>query len=187
MPAGSSRLTSTVNRPGFSARWSTKPWSNHELGVRVALSIFDLFTIGIGPSSSHATGPMRAARHVMVEFAQISSLRQVASVEVELVGSLAATGAGHGTAEALVLGLLGVRSHEIDPAQASTMLRDVRNRGVVTLLGDHEVAFSEGDHVLCRPDELLPVHSRSEEHTSELQSLMSTSYAVFCLEKKNHM
>src|SRR3546814_21116955 len=131
-----------MNRPGFSARWSTKPWSNHELGVRVALSIFDLFTIGIGPSSSHSTGPMRAARHVMVEFAQISSLRQVASVEVELFGSLAATGAGHGTAEALVLGLLGVRSPEIAPAQASTSLRVFRNRVVVPRLGAPRVAFS---------------------------------------------
>src|SRR3546814_14671441 len=121
--------------------------------------ISDVCSSDLGPSSSHSTGPMRAARHGMVEFAQISSLRQVASVEVELFGSLAATGAGHGTAEALVLGLLGARSHEIDSAQASTMLRDVRNRGVVTLLGDHEVAFSAGDHVLYRPDELLPVHS----------------------------
>src|SRR3546814_16863034 len=63
------------------------------------------------------------------------------------------------SAEARVLGLLGARSHESDSAQASTMLRDGRNRGVVTLLGDHEVAFSEGDHVRYRPDELLPVHS----------------------------
>ena len=81
----------------------------------MAISVFDLFKIGIGPSSSHTVGPMRAARKFVEGLERDGVLDLVTSVKTELFGSLGATGKGHGCDKAVVLGLKGERADKVDP------------------------------------------------------------------------
>src|SRR6201996_1934962 len=89
-------------------------------------SIFDLFKIGIGPSSSHTVGPMRAARRFAAGLDDRGLLAQVARVKAELYGSLALTGVGHGTDKAVLLGLAGEMPERIEPDQGDTMVGQSR-------------------------------------------------------------
>lgn len=114
----------------------------------------DLFTIGIGPSSSHTVGPMRAARAFALE---IENPKRVTKVQITLYGSLAATGAGHGTTNALVAGLAGHRPEECDPLQVLSMFEKAKSTGEISLLGN-PVFFSEQDLIFERK-ERLPKHS----------------------------
>ncbi len=90
-----------------------------------AISIFDIFKIGIGPSSSHTVGPMKAAREFSIQLESVSD--QVASVQVTLYGSLAYTGKGHGTDSAIILGLMGLSPATIDPDSVEGLLRVVHS------------------------------------------------------------
>ena len=81
----------------------------------MSISVFDLFKIGVGPSSSHTVGPMRAAHDFVEELRGRDLLERVARVEVQLYGSLSATGIGHGTDRAVIMGLMGERPDRIDP------------------------------------------------------------------------
>src|SRR3954447_17434429 len=105
----------------------------------VALSVFDLFTVGIGPSSSHTVGPMRAARMFARRLRGAGLLPRTASVRVELFGSLGATGHGHGTVKAVTLGLAGHSPRTVDPEAVAPELEQVRASGRLTLLGEHEI------------------------------------------------
>src|SRR5215469_6831603 len=87
----------------------------------MTVSVFDLFTIGIGPSSSHTVGPMRAARTFARSLEGEGLLGSVAGVRAELFGSLGATGHGHGSVRAVVLGLSGAEPETVDPAAALTL------------------------------------------------------------------
>ena len=100
----------------------------------------DLFTIGIGPSSSHTVGPMRAARAFALE---IENPKQVTKVQITLYGSLAATGAGHGTTNALVAGLAGHRPEECDPSEVLTVFQKAKSTGEISLLGLSLIHISE--------------------------------------------
>src|SRR3954452_20965854 len=91
-------------------------------GGGVALSVFDLFTVGIGPSSSHTVGPMRAARMFARRLRSAQLLGRTAAVRVELFGSLGATGHGHGTVKAVTLGLAGYSPRTVDPAAVAPEL-----------------------------------------------------------------
>ena len=86
----------------------------------MAISVFDLFKIGIGPSSSHTVGPMRAARMFATALAESGGLDRTAAVRVELFGSLGATGRGHGTDKAVILGLLGETPEGVDVGAAQS-------------------------------------------------------------------
>jgi L-serine dehydratase len=110
----------------------------------VALSVFDLFKIGIGPSSSHTVGPMKAARRFADEIESLGLLEQVAAVRVELYGSLGATGRGHGTDKAVVLGLMGEVPETVDIESIPARVARVRAEGRLSLLGRREIAFPEG-------------------------------------------
>lgn len=114
----------------------------------------DLFTIGIGPSSSHTVGPMRAARAFALE---LKNPQEVTRVQITLYGSLAATGVGHGTTNALVAGLAGQKPEECDPPEVLTMFDRAKSTGAISLLGN-SVAFSEQDLVFERKEK-LPKHS----------------------------
>ncbi|MBB2989007.1 L-serine dehydratase [Mycolicibacterium iranicum] len=103
----------------------------------MTVSVFDLFSIGIGPSSSHTVGPMRAARRFVDEL----DVSAVAHVRVELYGSLGATGAGHGTPGAVVLGLEGADPETVDPDEAHARVAEVRHDRVLRVGGEHAVAF----------------------------------------------
>ncbi len=98
-------------------------------------SLFELFKIGIGPSSSHTMGPMRAALRFIAELESIGQTLQIASLQVDLYGSLALTGLGHGTDRAILLGLSGQTPEGVDPSEIDSKLSAIRNRGNTAIAG----------------------------------------------------
>ena len=135
-------------RPGSLATMSSSTLS---------VSVFDLFKIGIGPSSSHTVGPMIAARQFACHLQATVGLAAVHGVIVELFGSLSATGVGHGTDRAVLLGLAGHEPDHIDPEQIAPTIAQIRSSGALALLGEHTVPFIEKDHLLFRRKS-LPLH-----------------------------
>ncbi|HEV7896247.1 MAG TPA: L-serine ammonia-lyase [Planosporangium sp.] len=125
----------------------------------MSLSVFDLFSIGIGPSSSHTVGPMRAAATFVEALADDGLLAYAAGVEAELFGSLGATGHGHGTPKAVVLGLEGHRPESVDPDAAEHRLAEIREAGQLRLLGRHPIVFTEDAHLTLHRRRSLPYHS----------------------------
>jgi L-serine dehydratase len=123
----------------------------------MTISVFDLFTVGIGPSSSHTVGPMRAAARFVEDLRSLGALSLVAGVRVDLYGSLAATGAGHGTQPAILLGLEGHRPETIQTEEKESRLRQLRAGGQVLLGGLTPVALGEDDMVL-HPRMVLDLH-----------------------------
>lgn len=122
----------------------------------MALSVFDLFSIGIGPSSSHTVGPMRAAGMFLDELGD--RLPRVARVRADLYGSLGATGRGHGTDTAVILGLLGEHADTVDPRAVAGVLRSVRRDRRLALAGQHPIAFDPDADVVLDGSIELPVH-----------------------------
>lgn len=125
----------------------------------MAVSAFDLFKIGIGPSSSHTVGPMRAARLFAARLANEDLLSRTARVRVELFGSLGATGKGHGTDKAVLLGLCGHEPDTVDVEQIPQWLQDIRGSGRLALLGQHAVTFDEKRDLAFNRRETLPLHA----------------------------
>ncbi|HEX3378327.1 MAG TPA: serine dehydratase beta chain, partial [Paraburkholderia sp.] len=113
----------------------------------MAVSVFDLFKIGIGPSSSHTVGPMRAALMFAQGLERDGLLDATASVKVDLYGSLGATGKGHGTDRGVMLGLMGDAPDTVDPDTIVQRLEAVRVSRKLALLGTHEVPFVQKDHI----------------------------------------
>ena len=107
----------------------------------MAVSVFDLFSIGIGPSSSHTVGPMRAAGRFVGALAADGNLAAVSRLRIELFGSLGATGAGHGTPGAVVLGLEGCDPETVDPTAARARVEAVSAAGRLQLAGDRDIDF----------------------------------------------
>lgn len=130
------------------------------------ISIFDLFKIGIGPSSSHTVGPMKAARMFLEEAERERILDQVSELTVELYGSLALTGRGHGTDRAIYLGLMGHAPDQVDPATIEAQLEAVRQSHELRLLGQHSINFSESKHLIFHSDAVLPRHSNGMRFTA---------------------
>jgi len=124
----------------------------------MAISVFDLFKVGIGPSSSHTVGPMRAARLFALRLQHEGLLPKVARVSGELLGSLGATGRGHGSDRAVQLGWMG---HEPDTVALDSIegwLQSVRTTRQLTLLGQHEVAFDPARDLVLDGRRHLPFH-----------------------------
>ncbi len=124
----------------------------------MTISVFELFRIGIGPSSSHTVGPMRAARQFAERLRDSGVLHEVHGVRVQLFGSLGATGEGHGTVRAVVLGLAGYEPHLVDPDDVPVVVDRIRAHGVLRVLGEHEVAFDPSTDVELHADIVLPGH-----------------------------
>jgi len=124
----------------------------------VAVSVFDLFKVGIGPSSSHTVGPMRAALMFAQGLERDGLLPQVASVRAELYGSLGATGKGHGTDKGVILGLMGEAPDTIDPDSIDTRLAALRAGRELSLLGQHVVPFVEKEHIAFYRREAMAEH-----------------------------
>ncbi len=123
----------------------------------LSVSVFDLFKIGIGPSSSHTVGPMIAARQFACHLQASVGLAAVHGVTVELFGSLSATGVGHGTDRAVLLGLAGHEPDRIDPELIAPAIAQIRGSGTLALLGTHTVPFIEKEQLLFRRKS-LPLH-----------------------------
>ena len=132
----------------------------------MAVSVFDLFKIGIGPSSSHTVGPMRAARMFAVRLRNEAALGQTARVRTQLYGSLGATGKGHGSDKAVLLGLIGEEPDRVDVETIETRLADIRRAGRLPLLGTHAVAFDEKEDMLFYRRESLPLHANGMRFTA---------------------
>ncbi len=125
----------------------------------MAVSVFDLFKIGIGPSSSHTVGPMRAARLFARHLQHDGLLARTARVQSHLYGSLGATGKGHGTDKAVLLGLSGHEPDTVDVDAIPALLGAMRKSASLQLLGSHPVAFSEKDDLKFYRRETLPLHA----------------------------
>jgi L-serine dehydratase len=125
----------------------------------VTISAFDLFKVGIGPSSSHTVGPMRAACAFASRLQAEGLLGQVAGVRCELFGSLGATGHGHGSVKAVVLGLEGEQPDLVDPAAAEPRVEAIRREGTLRLAGAHPIAFSVDDDVVLHRRKRLDFHT----------------------------
>ncbi|HET7843415.1 MAG TPA: L-serine ammonia-lyase, partial [Xanthomonadales bacterium] len=133
----------------------------------MAVSVFDLFKIGIGPSSSHTVGPMRAAcRFVDRWLRERGVLAQVKRVRCELFGSLAHTGRGHGTDKAVMLGLEGEMPDRVDPDGIPARLARIRGEKKLLLLGQHEIAFDEKYDLAFNKRQKLPYHSNGMRFTA---------------------
>ena len=124
----------------------------------MAISLFDMLKIGIGPSSSHTVGPMQAAYLFVERMCKAGHLTEVTRVDIQLYGSLGATGKGHGTGPAVMLGLEGHRPDSIDPAMLNPRLNDIRTQGKLCLRGEHTIAFAEATDLTYHRKESLPYH-----------------------------
>jgi L-serine dehydratase len=127
----------------------------------MTLSVFDIFKIGIGPSSSHTMGPMRAAREFVLDLKRDGLLTRTREVIVRLYGSLALTGLGHGTDRAILMGLEGNEPETVDPDSFEPTVNRIRNTGRIRLLGEHETVFDEPMQMLFMRAERLPHHSNA--------------------------
>ncbi|KDN82975.1 L-serine ammonia-lyase [Kitasatospora cheerisanensis] len=125
----------------------------------MAISVFDLFSIGIGPSSSHTVGPMRAARMFARRLGSEGLLDQVASLRAELYGSLGATGHGHGTPKAVLLGLENNSPRTVDVDQADLDVDRIRAAKRINVLGRHEIAFDPDTDLVLHRRKALPYHA----------------------------
>ncbi|KMN47962.1 L-serine ammonia-lyase [Chromobacterium violaceum] len=124
----------------------------------MAISVFDLFKIGIGPSSSHTVGPMRAARQFISRLEKDGQLDATVRVSAEMFGSLGATGKGHGTDVAVLLGLQGEQPDLVDTDAVDGMLAAIREQRKLKLLGKREIDFVEGEHLILHKKKTLPYH-----------------------------
>ncbi len=129
-------------------------------------SVFDVFKVGVGPSSSHTMGPMLAARFFVLDLEVGGLLASTAEVYVQLYGSLALTGLGHCTDRAILLGLEGHDPSELDPAVMEPTLGRIRGNGRLRLLGRHEIDFDEPMNLLFHRDQMLPGHSNGMRFTA---------------------
>jgi len=124
------------------------------------ISVLDLFTIGIGPSSSHTVGPMRAAAQFVQKLSNFDLEKEHVPFQLrcDLYGSLAATGKGHGTDTAVILGLMGNIPETIDASQIPAMLASVRESQQISWHPEHCVSFNENEHIIYHRNTTLPQH-----------------------------
>lgn len=127
----------------------------------MSVSLFQLFSIGIGPSSSHTVGPMRAARFFGLNLEGEGELGRVSRVTIELYGSLAMTGKGHATDIAVILGLEGNTPEEIDPNSVEERVAYIEETGSLDLLGKHTIKFKQDEHLIFHKGKRFPFHSNA--------------------------
>ncbi len=124
----------------------------------MAISLFDMLKIGIGPSSSHTVGPMRAALRFVTQLRSQALLYDVRRVSCDLYGSLGATGVGHGTGPAVLMGLEGEAPETIDPSSVNPRVAAINLEGVLTLGGERKIRFSDSGDLHYIPLKSLPEH-----------------------------
>ena len=133
----------------------------------MAVSVFDLFKIGIGPSSSHTVGPMRAAARFVEHWLDVQGvLDRVCRMRAELYGSLALTGRGHGTDKAVMLGFEGQHPDTVDPDRIPAILDRIRGSQRINLLGRHDIGFEEKRDLIFNKRQKLPFHTNGMRFTA---------------------
>ena len=149
---------------------------NHE-----AISVFDMFKIGVGPSSSHTLGPWRAAQHFTDSLEEKGILHSVIRIEILLYGSLAKTGVGHGTDIAIQLGLSGLDPVTFDIAAIPSKIADIKAMNRLQLAGRHEIEFTPTDDIEYLYTESLPYHPNALTFLAELtdgNNIAETYYSI---------
>jgi len=139
-------------------------------------SLFELFKIGIGPSSSHTVGPMRAALRFVAELQQHNLLTRTETLHAELFGSLAHTGHGHGTDRAILLGLSGQAPDAVDPAAIESLIANIRSTFTLSVGGTHAIPFHESTDLLFHRDQMFPPHN--DQATSHPNGMRFTALDV---------
>ncbi|MBA4344626.1 MAG: L-serine ammonia-lyase [Methylibium sp.] len=145
----------------------------------MAVSVFDLFKIGIGPSSSHTVGPMRAARLFALRLKHEGLLPRTTRVVSQLYGSLGATGKGHGSDKAVLLGLAGHEPDSVDVEQVPAYLEAIRSGSALPLLGEHPIAYNEAKDLVFFRRQSLPFHAngmRFIAQDADEQTLLERTY-----------
>ena len=132
----------------------------------MAISVFELFKIGIGPSSSHTVGPMRAALTFATRLKELGLLAQTETVKAELYGSLGATGKGHGSDKAVLLGLQGEAPDLVDTGTVTAKLEAIRSSKRLNLLGEKQIVFIESEQLLMYKRQSLPFHPNGMRFTA---------------------
>ena len=127
------------------------------------ISVFDMFSIGIGPSSSHTVGPMRAAFRFSQSLEHQGILSKVSHIKTELFGSLGQTGIGHGSGKAVILGLAGFEPETIDPEMIDVFLLQVKETQRLSLLGKYDSLFSRQNAIIFHRRKTLPAHANAME------------------------
>ncbi len=149
------------------------------MGADMTIGVFDLFKVGIGPSSSHTVGPMRAANTFVARLAADGLLARTAGVRAEMFGSLGVTGHGHGTVKAVVLGLEGEQPDLVDPEAAEPRVAAASTEKELRLGGTQLIAFSMDDDLVLHRRKRLPFHSNGMRFTArgaDGHVLMSREY-----------
>jgi len=145
------------------------------------ISVFDMFSIGIGPSSSHTVGPMRAAFRFSKSLEQQGALGSVSHVKTELFGSLGQTGIGHGSGKAVILGLAGFEPETIDPEIIDSFLLQVETTQRLSLLGVHDSSFPRQNAITFHRRKTLPAHANAMElkaYNGDELLLSQTYYSI---------
>ncbi|EXJ11453.1 L-serine dehydratase tdcG [Nitrincola nitratireducens] len=146
----------------------------------MSISVFDLFKIGVGPSSSHTVGPMCAANDFVNELVKMDVLTQVTRIEVLLYGSLSATGKGHATDRAILMGLMGERPDSIDPSVIDSSIETLRSTQTLTLNRIQDIVFVETRDMVFL-DESLPHHPnamRIRAYADQVELYENTYYSI---------
>lgn len=145
------------------------------------ISVFDMFSIGIGPSSSHTVGPMRAAAEFVKDLAAQQLLTQVTKVHVDLFGSLGQTGKGHGTGKAVILGLIGEYPESIEVDLVDSLLAQVSNTETIPLNNQHTIPFANHGAIVFHRRKTLPRHANALTITATLNTndvVQKTFYSI---------
>ncbi|WP_411358013.1 L-serine ammonia-lyase [Pseudidiomarina salilacus] len=127
------------------------------------ISVFDIYKVGIGPSSSHTVGPMRAAYEFLHAADKAVGLTKATGIKVELFGSLGQTGKGHGTGKAVILGLAGEQPETVDTTKVDEFLTETEKSQRLKLLGDHEIKFPREGAITFHRRKTMPRHANAME------------------------
>lgn len=123
------------------------------------ISIFDIYSIGIGPSSSHTVGPMRAGKYFVEKLIKHNIFEETSRIQIYIYGSLAATGKGHGTDKALLLGMEGYTPEDIDVDKKDEIINEILKKDKISLLRKKQISFIPQRDMMYNPQETLPHHS----------------------------
>src|SRR3954470_5884368 len=148
---------------------------------QVTVSVFDLFRIGIGPSSSHTVGPMRAAGRFVTTLADEGLLARTSRVRAELFGSLGATGHGHGSYAAVLWGLEGEDPEKVDTRAGALRARQIQESGRLRLNGSHEVAFDPAEDLVLHRRRPLPFHPNGMTFTASTGQQVLTARTYYSI------
>ena len=146
-----------------------------------SISVFDMFKIGVGPSSSHTLGPWRAALKLLESFKENNQLNTISNITVLLYGSLAKTGKGHGTDTAILLGLMGKDPVNIEIDSISKTIQDIQQTNIISLNSKHVIAFNPTTQIQFLTTESLPFHPNAVSFLVSLNTgdtISETYYSI---------